>query len=123
MELQNQGMQVVAAAGEKLVKRPALTDKPQMRPNAVEGDARENRTESASLDKAEAQEMVADIQSKLDSQGVELKIKLVEDAGAVQVEVRDQESDKLIRKLPPDDMLKLSASMKELAGALMNQPI
>ncbi len=123
MELQNQGMQVLAATGERLVNRPALTDKPQFRQTAETRKNAESKPESLAHDKAATEKIVAEIQDKLKSQGVELRIKVIEEAGAVQVEVRDQESDKLIRKLPPDDMLKLSASMKELAGSLMNKPV
>jgi len=40
----------------------------------------------------------------------------------VQVEIVDQKSNKVLRKIPQDDLLKLSASIKEMTGVLLNNP-
>jgi len=38
------------------------------------------------------------------------------------VEIVDEKSDKVLRKFPQDELLKLSASIKEMSGILLNNP-
>jgi flagellar protein FlaG len=65
---------------------------------------------------AKTQEQFADL-------GVALKFNVDDENGAVQVEVRDAQSDKVIRKIPADEVLHLAKSIKEMAGKLLDKPI
>ncbi len=73
------------------------------------------------MDEAELQEQLAKTEKKLLSLGVELKFKLHKDSGEMQVEVVEPDSGKVVRKLPPDELLKLSANMEEALGAFLDR--
>lgn len=96
---------------------------------AVEGGAR--KREEAGAESAKAAPLSADatraltgkVESALRSQGVDLKFVVNEEAGEVQVEIRDAASEKLIRKIPQDELIKLQESLKKLAGTLYDRPV
>ncbi|MCM0755526.1 flagellar protein FlaG [Desulfovibrio aminophilus] len=96
---------------------------------AVEDGGR--RREEAGAESAKAAPLSADatraltgkVESALRSQGVDLKFVVNEEAGQIQVEIRDAASEKLIRKIPQDELINLQESLKKLAGALYDRPV
>ncbi len=68
-------------------------------------------------------EVVKKLDTQLKSHDVALKFRIHEDTGQVQVEVLNAENDKVVRKIPADELLKLSASLDELAGKLFNKAL
>ena len=75
------------------------------------------------LERAAVEKVLGETQDELSKRGVALKFKLMEEDNQYQVEVRDKNSDKVIRKLPPDEVVNLSRSLKDLAGALLDKGI
>lgn len=63
------------------------------------------------------------VNSYVSSQDVELKFKIDERTKRVQVEVRDPATDKVIRKIPADQMLELAASIEQMAGLFLNKTL
>lgn len=63
------------------------------------------------------------VDSYVSSMGVHLKFHIDEHTDTVQVEVRDPETDKLIRKIPADEMLELAASMEQMVGILLDKQL
>lgn len=57
------------------------------------------------------------------SLGVNLKFHIDERTDIVQVEVRDPDTDKLIRKIPADEILELAASMEKMVGLLVDKTL
>ncbi len=57
------------------------------------------------------------------SVGVKLQFHIDESTDRIQVEVRDPQTDKLIRKIPPDDILRLAAAIEETVGVLMDREL
>ena len=55
--------------------------------------------------------------------GVSLKFNIDERTDMVQVEVRDPETDKLIRKIPADEMLDLAASIENMVGLFLDKAL
>lgn len=45
-----------------------------------------------------------------------LRFRINEDSGDIQVQIIDSERDKVIRSIPSDEMIKLSARMREFSG-------
>lgn len=84
---------------------------------AVEADA-ENTVEREALEK-----YLGDVKSRLGSKGVELKYTYHEESGDLQVELINTENEKIMRKIPPDELLKLASSLKEMAGKLVNRSV
>lgn len=51
-----------------------------------------------------------------------LKIRLLDNSqSGVQVEIVDTTSDKVLRKIPQDELIKLSASIKKMSGVFLNK--
>ena len=82
-----------------------------------------SRKVAATADKTQALFTAQQLAEKLDSSGSTLKIRLLEGNSAeVQVEIVDRTSNKVLRKIPQDEILKLSASIKKMSGLALDQP-
>lgn len=78
---------------------------------------------AASADRMTAKETAKKLQEKLANTDTGLKIRVLDDSkSSVQVEVVDEKSNKVLRKIPQDELLKLSASIKEMSGVLVDKP-
>ncbi len=92
-------------------------DQPEPKKTVAEEGGEEVR-----LDKESAEKLLFEVEEHLASKGVALKFCLSEDSDTLQVEVRDAESEKVIRKIPDDELVRLSKSIKDMVGALMDKP-
>lgn len=63
------------------------------------------------------------VDAYMSSLGVNLKFNIDERTDIVQVEVRDPKTDKLIRKIPADEMLDLAASIENMVGLLLDKSL
>lgn len=63
------------------------------------------------------------IDAYLATTGVNLKFSIDERMDVVQVEVRDPETDRLIRKIPADEMLDLAAAIEHMMGVLFDRTL
>lgn len=80
-----------------------------------------DETEEISLQKL--QHLTDAVDSYMTSLGVNLKFNIDERTDMVQVEVRDPETDKLIRKIPADEMLDLAASIENMVGLFLDKAL
>lgn len=83
--------------------------------------AKSDDSEEISLQKL--QNLTEAVDSYMSSLGVNLKFSVDEQTDIVQVEVRDPETDKLIRKIPGDEMLDLAASIENMVGLFLNKAL
>ncbi len=79
------------------------------------------KAEDISLQKL--QNVTEAMDSYMASMGVSLKFNIDERTDTVQVEVRDPETDKLIRKIPADEMLDLAASIEKMMGLFLDRTL
>ena len=87
-----------------------------------ETDARSTAAQT-SADKATAKEAAAKLGQQFHDSDTGLTIRVLDDSEhTIQVEIVDKKSNKVLRQIPQDEMLKLSASMKEMTGVLLNKP-
>lgn len=78
---------------------------------------------AASADRTSAKEAAQKLEKQLKETDIGLKIRVLDDSqNRVQVEIVDEKSNKVLRKIPQDELLKLSASIKEMSGVLLNNP-
>lgn len=68
----------------------------------------------------ELDSIIKEAEENLEKNDVKLKFNVIEENEDVQVEIVDGDG-KTIRKIPEDDLLKLSKSLKNLEGGLLNQ--
>jgi len=76
-----------------------------------------------SVSRKTAEEVTEAMGAYMASLGVELSFHIDENTDRLQVEVRDPKTDKLIRKIPPDDLLRLAAAIEETVGVLIDRPL
>lgn len=76
-----------------------------------------------SLSKEEIEKLMAQVQSRLDTIGGNLKLGLNEykPTKDIVVQVKDRRNDKLIRQFPSEELLKLKAKLEDLAGILFDE--
>ena len=66
-------------------------------------------------------ELAGAMEQFLKVMGTELKFRIDEKTNLVQVEVFDPQKDKVIQKIPPDDLLKLAASIEDMVGVFVDK--
>ena len=103
-------------ANQENADRTAQTELQNQREKTASNDA-----EEISLQKL--QHLTEAVDSYMSSLGVNLKFNIDERTDIVQVEVRDPKTDKLIRKIPADEMLDLAASIENMVGLFLNKAL
>lgn len=82
----------------------------------------ETSGEESRLDRKSIEKVLAEAEQSLAEKGVALKFSISEDSDDLQVEVRDAGSNKVIRKIPTDEVVRLSQSIKDMSGVFMDKP-
>jgi flagellar protein FlaG len=81
-----------------------------------------NKEPAGELSDAEKiEKTAASLQKYANSLDVKLEFRVDRDSEQIQVKVIDPEKDEVIRKIPPDEMLKLSESIENMLGAILNR--
>lgn len=92
-------------------------------PAAAEATDARSQAAQQGADKTSAREAAAMLNEHFQKSSTGLKIRVLDDdAHTIQVEVVDTKSNKVLRQIPQDEMLKLSASMRQITGVLVNKP-
>jgi len=113
------------APGATAQQSAELTQRRPVQPGAQTATELDTRSQAvaATADKTLAREAAQALDEKLAANDTGLKIGVLDDkSNTVQVEVVDQQSNKGLRKIPQDDMVKLAASIKEMTGVFLNKP-
>jgi len=109
------------AASAKAMDRPPVQENDNLpRIDAVnaQDEAQEKETENRS--KKELTSMIAEAEEHLEANNVQLKFNIIEENDTVQVEIIDSDG-KTIRKIPDDDLVKLTKSLKNLGQGFLNE--
>lgn len=76
----------------------------------------------AAADRQVARDTAAKLSKHLEGTDTALKIRLIDNSqNGVQVEILDKGSNKVLRKIPQDELIKLSASIKTMTGVFLNK--
>ncbi|NLU50751.1 MAG: flagellar protein FlaG [Syntrophomonadaceae bacterium] len=100
--------------GRQALERPVVEGpvpgKEGARPGVTTGDAREKHAVNR-----EQLEVAVELANKaMDISSYNLEFRIHKESGRVQVKVIDMETREVIREIPPEQMLELSASIKEM---------
>lgn len=101
---------VYSARGSDL---PPGQEKNSKTPSGTVGVNNASASTPQDMSREEVKEIVGDIRSKLENSNVKLKFNVLEENDTVQVEIQDSEG-KTLRKIPSDELVKLSNSLKNL---------
>jgi len=102
------------------VKADAESSKANLNEQALHG---KKGGSGVALSKDEVEKLMAQVQSRLDTIGGNLKLGLNEykPTKDIVVQVKDRRNDKLIRQFPSEELLKLKAKLEDLAGILFDE--
>ncbi len=81
---------------------------------ALERDMRSQQKNALPHSEETVQKAAEQAEALLAQRGVSLKFKLRDDSGDLQVEVMDAAKEKVIRKIPPDELVKLAESLEQM---------
>ncbi|MBU1229520.1 MAG: flagellar protein FlaG [Proteobacteria bacterium] len=102
-----------AALPQKPVVREALSQ-PEQDPQSMAA--------IAAADRQVAKDTAEKLSKHLEGTDTALKIRLIDNSqNGVQVEILDKGSNKVLRKIPQDELIKLSASIKTMTGVFLNK--
>jgi flagellar protein FlaG len=86
------------------------------------GKAKAGRPAEAGPRTEDLERFTQTLEKFLGNLGVDLAFK-VHESGEVQAEVRTADGEKVLRKLPPDELLELAASIRELSGGMVHKKL
>lgn len=114
------------APAEVVTAAPSAAPVPQKNPapEAAQASELDLRSQAvvATADRKIALETAEKISKKLEESDTTLKIRLMDNIhDGVQVEIVDKSSEKVLRKIPQDELIRLSASIKKMSGLFLNQ--
>lgn len=122
MTAQLQAGSALAAQTQTAAPKSSATDGATSTAPAEATDARSQAAQRGA-DKTSVREAAARMEEQFQNSSTGLKIRVLDDAAhTIQVEVVDTKSNKVLRQIPQDEMLKHSASMRQMTGVLVNKP-
>lgn len=103
------------------VKEDTASTKANLNDQALHG--KKGQASGSALSRGEIEKILAQVQSRIDSIGGNLRLGLNEDKPTkeIVIQVKDKRNDKLIRQFPSEELLKLQARLEELAGILFDE--
>jgi len=105
---------------------PVFNPRP-VEPRSNKASPREERPSGAGAragpDIQKIERIAEAMDSYLDSVQCDLKIRVYEKTGDILVKVISKSDGKVIREIPPEEMLNLAAKMEEMVGALFNETV
>lgn len=106
----------------KAVDRPPVREPSSPTPVKIveRQDEAQPARRSGSLPKEELDSLLSEIEEHFASNDVKLKFNVLEENDTIQVEIIDSDG-KTIRKIPDDDLLKLSESLKNLGKGFLDR--
>lgn len=118
----------IADASGNMVKAVKKADKPVVLSNdsSQEADNSQN-TDMALENKKVAQSTIdstmSDINSKIKMSNTQLQYSIDEDTQRISIKVIDQDTDKVIREIPPEETLEAIKKIWEIAGIIVDKKL
>lgn len=98
-------------------------DQAQARAQAQGAPAAKPATPAAVPDRKTLEKLAQNAQQYFKDKGVSLHFKVLENSNQVQVEMVDENTNKVIRKMPGDDLVKLEDNLKREAKGVMDRAV
>ena len=105
----------------KAVQKPPVPDGSTRRDDVVMAqDKAQSDRQSGNPTRDELESLISEAEEHLESKNIKLKFNVLENNDTIQVEIVDSDG-KTIRKIPEDDLLKLTKSLKNLGQGFLDQ--
>lgn len=90
----------------------------------VESQQKENvKTGSGRIDPEQLQEIAEELNQHFQIFNTSLSFSVDEKTGTTVIKILDRETDKVIREIPPSELLKLAAKLSEVIGRLVDETV
>lgn len=110
-----------SAVPAKAVQKPPVPGDPIRRDDVVVAqDGAQPDRQSGNPTREELDALIAEAEDHLESKNIKLKFNVLENNDTIQVEIVDSDG-KTIRKIPEDDLLKLTKSLKNLGQGFLDK--
>jgi len=103
---------------QHLVKKPEELDKSKELDNRLKNEEQHSKKE---MTKQELQELTAKLNKEMEPLNPDIKFHFNERIDDLVVNVIDKKTDRVIRKIPSDEAIKIMEKMRELVGALFDK--
>ena len=123
MELQELQQSVARSYGQSSPVKPGRGPGSLKDVQDSRGELAVDRVGETGLEREKFKQFAQGLETFMGNLGVRLKFHIHEDTGELQAEVLDAGGKKVIRKVPPDEILNLAASLKEISGLFMNRSL
>ena len=112
--------------GQETISPPRQTEFPNERPQEEKNlhsplSHQDPPRESKNIQEVEIEKVSNALEQFWNAMGVSLKFKVDKNTDIIQVEVIDPSSEKVIKKIPEDEILHMAASLKESIGFLVDK--
>jgi|GEM_PF-3296409 len=123
MKIQELQQGVVQTYGKSSLVKPGQGLSSLKDVQGSRGEAAVGRTRDQGSEQEKLKTFAQGLEDFMGTLGVELKFHIHEDSGELQAEVLEAGGEKVIRKVPPDAILNLAASLKKISGPFMNRSL
>jgi len=113
-----QGVRSESIYPAKAADRPPGLDRNSQ--STSDGAGADNAAGAGSVSRETVNSLVSDMESRLEQNNVQLKFNILEENDTVQVEIVDGDG-KTIRKIPSDELVNLSKSLKNLDRGFLDE--
>ncbi|GFK93722.1 hypothetical protein NNJEOMEG_01556 [Fundidesulfovibrio magnetotacticus] len=92
-------------------------------PREGQGQDQHAQERDPARDLAEREKLLAQTQDYFHQRGVDLHFKVLDETGQLQVEMKEAGGTRVIRKIPQDEIVKLSDNLKRMAKGLLDKSV
>ena len=103
------------------VNTPAVENQTQVQERFNRIAQKETSSSAAEITKQKANEIVASLSELSETLQTKLDFSVHEQTNDIVVKVIEKDTDKVIRQIPPEEMIALHEKMKDLSGFLFNR--
>ncbi len=86
-------------------------------------DRQERRAASGQDERKQLEQAVEKANSQMQNHGVNVRLRTSDKSERFQVEVIDQETKEVLRRFPPDEIIRLAESLDEMVGVILNRSL
>lgn len=86
-------------------------------------DRQEKRAVSGQDERKQLEQAVEKANSRMQDHGVNVRLRTSEKSERLQVEVIDRETKEVVRRFPPDEIIRLAESLDEMVGVILNRSL
>ena len=104
----------VAASRDAVSKGPSFNEKERSEPASAQ---------SQDIVRKETEKALETLKDYMDSVQTDLKIQVHQETGKIMVKIVSKDDGKVVREVPPEELLNLSARIKDMMGVLFDKKV